>query len=241
MKTKLSLVIPVYNAESFIYNTLVELIKWRERLDYHAEIIVVNDGSIDNTLSVLSEFKKKSFFKLISYNTNKGKGAAIKKGMMAACGEYRIFTDADIPFGFNKFDIIIDYLSFKEFDVCIGDRSSVHSKYAVKMRLLRKISSKLFTILISRYVVTGTIDTQCGLKGFKAEIADKLFSKQQVRGFAFDVEILYLCHKYGFDVKRIPVTFQGNSISTINLLHSSIHMLWDVLCLPIRYHLLKKY
>jgi dolichyl-phosphate beta-glucosyltransferase len=106
---------------------------------------------------------------------------------------------------------------------------------------MRKLSSKLFTIFISRYVVTGVNDSQCGLKGFKASVANDLFSKQQVNGFAFDVEILYLCYKYELEIKRVSVKFQGNDISTINLFQSSFQMLWDVLGLPIRYHLLKKY
>ena len=84
-------------------------------------------------------------------------------------------------------------------------------------------------------------DTQCGIKGFRAEIAERIFSKTGINGFAFDVEVLYLCYKYEFDIKKIPVEFQGNNISTINLMKSSLNMLKDVLSLPIRYHILKKY
>ena len=84
-----------------------------------------------------------------------------------------------------------------------------------KMSLLRKLSSKLFTMIISRYVVTGVNDTQCGLKGFKADAANKLFSRLHIKGFAFDVELLYLSYKYELEIKRIPVTFEGNNFSMV--------------------------
>ncbi|NMH87338.1 glycosyltransferase [Flavivirga algicola] len=242
MSVKLSLIIPIYNAESFIYNTLIQLKEWKQNFEYGVEIICVNDGSTDGTGLILENFvNKNNDLKLVSYSINKGKGYAVKKGMIEAQGEFRIFTDADIPYGLAELDRIIYYLDFKEFDVCIGNRKSVDSEYIMKMSFLRKLSSKLFTMLISRYVVTGVNDTQCGLKGFRADIADKIFSKLQVKGFAFDVEVLYLCYKYEFDIKRIPVKFQGNNISTINLLSTSLSMFWDVLSLPVRYHLLKKY
>ncbi len=242
MPVKLSLIIPVYNAESFIYDTLIQLIEWRKNINYKAEIIFVNDGSTDSTNKILENFiNKNSDLKLISYTRNQGKGYAVKTGMMEAQGEFRIFTDADIPYGLAELDRIIYYLDFKEFDICIGNRKSINSEYDVKMGFLRKLSSKLFTVIISRYVVTGVNDTQCGLKGFRADIADKLFSKLQLKGFAFDVEVLYLCYKYEFEIKRIPVKFQGNNMSTINLFSTSLNMIWDVFCLPIKYHLLKKY
>ena len=85
------------------------------------------------------------------------------------------------------------------------------------------------------------MDTQCGLKGFKGNVADILFSNAKVDGFAFDVELLYLCYKYEFDFKRIPVKFEGNTISTISLGKSSIQMFIDVMKLPFRYHFGKKY
>lgn len=242
MFVKLSLIIPIYNAESFIRDTLIQLNEWNKGLDYEVEIICVNDGSTDGTHAILEEFvTKNDSLKIISYSINKGKGYAVKTGMIIAKGEFRVFTDADIPYGLTELEKIIYYLDLNESNICIGDRKLEGSEYAMKMSFLRKLSSELFTILISRFVVTGVNDTQCGLKGFEASVADKIFPKLQIKGFAFDVEILYLCHKYEFDLKRIPVKFQGNNISTINLFRTSLNMLWDVFSLPIRYHLLKKY
>ena len=243
MESKLSLIIPVFNAEVFILNSLIRLTEWRQSVNYNVQILLVNDGSNDSTELIINGYinTKDNSIELISYKGNQGKGYAVKTGMLTANGKYRVFTDADIPFGFEVIEKILYYLDFKEFDLCIGDRRSKKSKYFIKMNMMRRFSSSIFTLIISRYVVTGVNDTQCGLKGFKADVATKLFSKLQVKGFAFDVEILYLSYKYEFDIKRIPVQFEGNNISTINLTKSSFLMFWNILCLPFRYHLLKKY
>lgn len=243
MEPKLSLIIPVFNAETFILDTLIRLTEWKQKIDYSVQIIFVNDGSKDLTSSLIEDYlkTKDSSIEIISYKKNQGKGYAVKTGMLAAKGKYRIFTDADIPFGVEVFNNMLHYLDFKEFDVCIGNRKSENSKYLIKMSLIRKLASKIFTMIISRYVVTGVNDTQCGLKGFKADVADKLFSKLQAKGFAFDVEILYLCYKYEFEIKRIPVSFEGNYLSTISLTKNSVQMFWNILCLPFRYHYTKKY
>lgn len=210
MDNRLSLIIPMYNAESFIFNTLIRLTEWRSKISYSAQIILVNDGSTDSSLAIVEDYikTKDAAIELLSYTSNQGKGYAVKTGMLSATGDYRIFTDSDIPFGFKIIDQIIHYLDFKEFDVCIGDRNAANSKYFMKIGKLRKLASQFFTIIISRFVVTGVADTQCGLKGFKADIAEKLFSKIQIKGFAFDVEVLYLCYKYEFEIKKILLNWK---------------------------------
>ncbi len=243
MDVKLSLIIPIYNAEAFILDTLMRLNEWKQKISYSVQIILVDDGSKDSTKKIAENYIKANdlSIEILSYKVNQGKGYAVKHGMLAGVGKYKIFTDADIPFGFEVINTMLYYLDFKEFDVCIGNRKSVNSIYFTKMSLIRKLSSRFFTMVISRYVVTGVTDTQCGLKGFKAEVADLLFSKLQTKGFAFDVEILYLCYKYEFDIKKIPVVFVGNDISTINLTKNSIQMLYNIICLPFRYHFSNKY
>lgn len=240
---RLSLVIPFYNAENFIIQTLEYTSKWIDTLKYEVEVIIVNDGSSDNSKMLVEDYinnydQRMTF---ISYKKNRGKGYAVKQGMLIAKGEFRIFTDVDIPCGFEIIDKILYYLGFKEFDVCIGNRRSIHSEYFTNITFTRKLSSILFTGFISRFVVTGIKDTQCGLKGFRGDIADQLFPKLVVNGFGFDIEILYLSYKNEFDIKRIPVTFQGNNISTVRLEKDSLSMLKDVFILPLRYHLTNRY
>ena len=240
---KLSVVIPFYNAESFILDTLFRLSEWKQALDFPVEVIVVNDGSTDRSEELVRDFiqNSNSDIQFISYQMNRGKGNAVKIGMLSAKGSYRLFTDADIPFGLSALNEMLYNLEFKEFDVCIGNRKSIKSKYFVSMTPARRIASALFTMIISRYVVTGVNDTQCGLKGFKGEVAERLFKDIQIKGFAFDVELLYLSYKYEFEIKRMPVTFEGNLISTVSLGRNSVQMLWDILCLPFCYHFTDTY
>lgn len=243
MKPRLSLIIPIYNAENFINQSMKYISEWIETLVYEVEVIVVNDGSSDNSKLLVEDYIKNHDKKisLISYERNKGKGFAVKQGMILAKGEYKIFTDADIPYGLEIIEKMLHYLDFKEFDVCIGNRRSAHSKYFANISYSRKLSSFFFTGLVSRFVVTGINDTQCGLKGFKGEIADLLFPKLAVKGFGFDIEILYLSYKNELDIKRIPVIFEGNDVSTVSLAIDSIRMFKDLLFLPFRYHFTNKY
>lgn len=241
MNPKLSLIIPIYNAEKFIIKSLEHISQWIDNVE--VEVIIVNDGSSDDSGLLVEKYIKNYNNNLIfiSYQQNKGKGYAVKQGMIRATGDFRIFTDADIPYGFEVMDEIMYYLDFKEFDVCIGNRRSIHSTYFAKVTFIRKLSSFVFTGIVSRFVVTGIKDTQCGLKGFRGEVANHLFNKLVVNGFGFDIEVLYLCYKNEFDIKRIPVTFGGNDESTISLAKDSIRMLKDVLALPFRYHFTNKY
>ncbi|MCB4808727.1 glycosyltransferase [Tamlana sp. 62-3] len=243
MKPKLSLIIPVYNASTFVLKTIKEVSNWQKSIDYSVEIIMVNDGSPDNSKTIIENFivQNNSPIKLVSYSKNKGKGYAVKQGMLHATGAFRVFTDADIPYGFEIIERILHYLDFKEFDVCIGNRRSIHSQYYTSITFARKLSSFIFTGFVSRFVVTGINDTQCGIKGFTEKVANEIFPKLAVSGFGFDIEILYLSYKKEYDIKRIPVTFEGNENSTISLLKDSIMMLKDVMLIPFRYHFTKKY
>lgn len=243
MDIKLSITVPIYNAESFILETLTRLTEWKRNNNDTVQIILVDDGSTDTTCKIVESYitTEDSSFELLSYKMNKGKGFAVKKGMLFASGEYKIFTDADIPFGFEAIEDVFYQLDFEGFDVCIGNRKSIHSTYFVKVGLLRNFASNFFTMIISRYVITGVNDTQCGLKGFKGDVADRLFSKLQTKGFAFDVELLYLSYKYELEIKRIPVVFEGNHESTVGLFRNSFQMLKDILRLPFRYHFSNKY
>lgn len=242
MKIKLSLIIPVYNADSFIINKLNLLSKWESVVGYDVEIIIVNDGSKDLTLQLIEDYivKMDSTFTLISYDKNKGKGFAVKTGMLEAKGEYRIFTDADIPFGFEIIDSFLYYLDFKEFDCVIGDRTLPDSNYFTEIAKIRKIGSSIFSFIVGRFVSGGYFDTQCGIKGFSANAANDLFSLSKINGFAFDVELLYISLKRNYDIKRLPVVLSKNKGSTINMMQHGLGMFIDLYKIKWN-HLTKKY
>jgi dolichyl-phosphate beta-glucosyltransferase len=202
------------------------------------EMLIVDDGSEDGGETESIVLAQGCIY--LAHSKNLGKGAAVRKGMLHAKGDYKIYTDVDIPFEYEAIERFLHYLEFKEFDVVIGDRNLKDSRYFKEIQPLRKWSSKLFTFIVGRFVTTSLMDTQCGIKGFRAAIADDLFSVSRVNGFAFDVEILYIALKRNYDIKRLPVKLRGKTGTSFNLIRQAPAMIIDVLSLKIN-HLKGRY
>lgn len=235
----LSIIIPSYKSAGILRNQLPGFINHlKKNYPDNFEVLVIDDGSDDNgeTKAVAEELGCRFFANPI----NMGKGAAVKNGMLNAIGEYRIFTDADIPFEYSNIDNFYTYLSHKEFDVVIGDRGLPESKYFNEISKKRKLGSSIFTFFVGRFVTTGIPDTQCGLKGFKAKVAEDIFSKACIKGFAFDVEAIYIALKRNYDIKRLPVVLRSTEGSSVSLLKHSLGMLRDLLKIKIN-HMTRKY
>jgi dolichyl-phosphate beta-glucosyltransferase len=234
---RVSLVLPCYNGGSYVRHSLATLFAWlgaRTATLGSVEVILVDDGSADDTVALATATGLP--FTCLRHERNRGKGAAVRTGMRAARGEFRIFMDADMPFELDVVERMLHYLDFKEFDVCVGSRTSGSDTYAIPRPFSRRLASLIFAEFVGRLVVTGVRDTQCGLKGFRAAAADYLFREARVDRFAFDIELLYLAFKAGFDVKAIPVRISGNGPSTLRVTRDGLPMLLDVMRLPIRYH-----
>jgi dolichyl-phosphate beta-glucosyltransferase len=148
--------------------------------------------------------------------------------MHHAKGDFRIFTDVDIPFEYDAFDRFYTYLNSKEFDVVIGDRTLPGSSYYTEIPAIRKFGSNIFSFIVGRFVAGGHFDTQCGMKGFRAAVAEDLFSVSKVNGFAFDVELLYISLKRNYDIKRLPVVLRCQEGSSVSVLRHGIGMLLDL-------------
>ena len=234
---RVSIVLPCFNGSSYIARSLQSLTTWleshRETLGV-TEVIVVDDGSTDGTTS--AALATRLPFRVVRHDRNRGKGAAVRSGMLAASGAFRLFIDADLPFELSVIERMVHYLDFKEFDVCIGTRARRDSSYRVDRPAGRQLASLIFSELVGRFVVTGVRDTQCGVKGCRAAAAEYLFGQSRVDHFAFDVEILYLSFKNNFDVKVIPVKVVSGERSTIRMARDGISMVLDVIRLPIRFH-----
>jgi dolichyl-phosphate beta-glucosyltransferase len=233
----LSVVLPCFNGAGYVADSLRRLDEFlganQEEIGSY-EIILVDDGSADGTADIVSrDFPGVT---LLRQERNRGKGAAVRRGMLTARGRYRMFIDADLPFELEVVPKMLHYLSFKEFDICIGSRSKEAGKNALRRKPLRRFASWFFTLLISRLVVTGVRDTQCGIKAFQGKVADYLFAQSTINGFAFDVEILYLAFKNEMDIKRLPVVWTSDDHSTISVWRHSLGILRDVLMLPVKYY-----
>ena len=223
----LSIVIPVYNNAGILGKQLPDLINYLENLNRDYEIIIVDDYSKNPEITKKLADDFKCIF--IANDKGYGKGGAVRKGMLAAKGDYRIFTDSDLPFENDAIGNFLYYLEFKEFDIVVGDRNLPGSEYYDKIKTTRKIGSVIFTFFIGRFVTTGLFDTQCGLKGFRASIAEDLFISGRINGFAFDVELLYIALKRNLDIKRLPVQLRSNDSSTVKVFRHGLQMLIDVL------------
>lgn len=232
----LSVVIPSYNSAVVLKNNIPYLRSFLGKKNFDYEIIIVDDGSADNTELVAAELE----CIYLKNETNMGKGAALKKGMLHAKGAFRIFTDADIPFEAEAFDKFLFYLNEKEFALAIGDRTLKESSYHREIPGLRKMASNWFSFLVGRFVAGGMFDTQCGLKGFRADIAQDLFGVSRIKGFTIDVEILYIALKRNYDIKRLPVILRSQEGTSVKILKHSITMMIDLFRIKIN-HVLKRY
>lgn len=236
--TYLSVIIPSYNSAAVLKNNLPYLQKYLAEKKYDFEIIVVDDGSSDNGLTEQAAKELRVLY--LKNEKNIGKGESVRKGMLHAKGKFRIFTDADIPFYAEAIDQFLHYLDEKEFHMAIGDRTLTESSYFNSKSGLRNMASKGFSFFVGRFVAGGMFDTQCGIKGFRAEVANDLFSVSRVKGFTFDVELLYIALKRNYDIKRLPVTLRSQEGQSVKLLLHSFEMMADLFKIKFN-HLSKKY
>ena len=190
------------------------------------EALVVDDGSHD---FLPDEWHDHPRVRLLRHVANRGKGAAVRTGMLAATGHVRIFTDADLPFGTDLIPVIYAYLRDGPFHLVIGDRTLPESTYRHETGWRRHAASAVFTAFVGTIVTGGFFDTQCGLKGIRGDVADALFPVLRLDRFAFDVELVYVALKHRLDIKRIPVRLLHNDTTTVRLLRDSARGAADVL------------
>jgi dolichyl-phosphate beta-glucosyltransferase len=219
-----SLVIPVYNGESFVAGSLGRARASLETAGIDGEIIAVDDGSTDSTGEIL-EACSGDRVTTVRLPDNRGKFAAVKAGMSAARGACRIFTDADLPYDLRAIPTMVALLTDGGFHIVVGDRTLPESEIEVDQPLLRRLGTRLFSFSV-RMLVTGELfDTQVGLKGFRGDVAAALFPLITDDGFAGDVELLYIALKYNLAIRRIPVRLRRSGPSTVSLVGHSPLML----------------
>lgn len=200
----LSVIVPAYNEEKRIPETLKKVRDYLSRQDYDWEVLIVNDGSKDGTGKVVREvIKDWQNFRLIDNELNKGKGGVVKQGMLEAKGDWRLFMDAD-----NSTDIseIEKLWPFKEgHDIIIGSRYLNKDSIKIKQPLLRRIVSRFGNWLIRILLGINMVDTQCGFKLFSAKASEDIFPRQTIERWGFDMEILAIARKLGYKIKEVAV------------------------------------
>jgi dolichyl-phosphate beta-glucosyltransferase len=225
----LSVVIPAFNEELRLPATLDAMLKFITECGLRFEIIVVNDGSNDDTVKVVQEFAQHNEgVRLISYEVNKGKGYAVKTGVLSARGKLILFDDADGSSPIEEF-IRLKKAIDDGADIAIGSRAKKDPNRKVDALLYRKYVGNIFNTIVQSLLVPGISDTQCGLKLFKRNVARELFSLSLIEGYAFDVEILYLAKLKNYVVREIPINWSNVSGSKVNVVRDSMFMLVEIL------------
>jgi dolichyl-phosphate beta-glucosyltransferase len=214
-KPYLSIIVPAYNEARRITNTLVDIDKHLAHETYSYEIIVVNDGSTDNTAEVVRNLQRGiRNLRLIDNQENKGKGGVVKDGMLSASGTIRLFTDADNSTSIDHINRMIP--EFKDHDVVICSRSLKGSVLDPAEPLYRQIPGKIGNLIIQILLLPGLWDTQCGFKAFSEESALKIFPLMKISRWGFDVEALALAKALGYKIKEVPVHWVNDPYSHVS-------------------------
>lgn len=232
----LSVIISVYNNSDVLKNNLPYLADYLSKKEYDYDIIIVDDGSANG--SEIKNISENYNCRYVVNAKNFGKGYSVKRGMLISDAKYKIFTDADIPYGNEDLEKIIESLDKEKYDMVIGDRSMNTSSYFKDVSVLRSFGSKFFSFIIGGITSGKFNDTQCGLKGFTAEAAADLFNRTKINGFAVDVELIYLAFKSNYRIGRIPVKLRKQGPSTVMIFKHGILMLVDLI--KIKYFQLSK-
>lgn len=228
---QLSIVIPAYNEQDRLPATLIEAHRWL--LEAHApatfEVIVVDDGSSDATVDrVLELMRNMDEVSLLVQRKNCGKGAAVRRGMMEASGEVRLFMDADHSTHVSEIQRVIPAIEAGA-AVVAASRQHPDSDIDLHQSWLREHMGKAFNLLMRNMVGLDMQDTQCGFKAFTAEAAEAIFSRQKLDGFSFDVEVLFLAQKLAFRIVEIPVRWVNEPNSRVRMLLDPMKMFADLL------------
>ncbi|KKQ90135.1 MAG: hypothetical protein UT12_C0001G0003 [Candidatus Curtissbacteria bacterium GW2011_GWC2_38_9] len=216
MATKLSVVVPCYNEENRFQKGLTHYLSYLSKQKYPWELILVNDGSHDQTVELMRDSARgKSNIQIVTYSRNHGKGYAIIQGVKTAHGQYILFTDLDHSVPIATVESFFKYFE-KGYQAVIGSRRVKEAKILIHQHFLRELLGKGFTLLVRLLIDWQIKDATCGFKAFEKNIAQKIFSKITVYDWAFDAEILFLCKKYKIKVAQAPVTWsdvRGTKVS----------------------------
>ncbi|MEK6712318.1 MAG: glycosyltransferase [Nitrospinota bacterium] len=236
---RLSVVLPVFRAEGFIRRSLDDLLAWLTRTGVSFELILVDDRSPDGTAAAIQQLQSQrpGAIRLLQNERNVGKGASVRKGMLAAEGQFRITMDCDLPYGLDTVGQMLRMLESGA-DVVIASRVHPESSYVINPRMFSKLVTRHWVSRLGnriiRIVVPEVYDTQAGLKGFSREAAIHIFSRQRLNRFSYDPEVLRIAQVAGFRIVEIPVVFRYESeLTTVEFASDSFRMIRDLIRIKI--------
>jgi dolichyl-phosphate beta-glucosyltransferase len=223
----LSIVIPAYNEEHRLPRTLEQTFSFLQEQSYSAEVLIIENGSTDRTLELAGKFAAQYQNLQVFQEKIRGKGNAVRRGMLEARGEYRIFCDADLSMPIAEINKFIPPV-LNNTDIAIASRE-VPGAVRYDEPYYRHLTGRVFNNLIRLLVLPDLQDTQCGFKCFRAEIAEEVFHYQKLTGWSFDVEVLYIAQRKGYRIREIPIDWYFKSDTKISVLQDSWQMFLDLL------------
>jgi dolichyl-phosphate beta-glucosyltransferase len=222
----LSIVIPAHNEEQRLPPSLEKIDTFLKTQPYQAEVIVVENGSTDRTVEVSQAFAATHPYVRVIEAAVRGKGLAVKEGMLAARGDYRFICDADLSMPIEE---IVSFLppQTNGYDVIIATREGKLAKRVGEPEY-RHIIGRINNLIIKLTALRGFEDTQCGFKMFTREAAEDLFGVQQMTGIGFDIELLFIAKKRGYKIKQVPITWYFDPDSRMRLVGDSLYLLVEI-------------
>lgn len=229
-----SVVIPAFNEARRLPRYLLEIVSYFDGRNEPYEVLVADDGSTDATAEAVATIARAHpAVRVLRHDRNEGKGAAVRRGMLAARGEYRLFTDADGATPIAELKRLEAALTAGA-QVAIGSRALLDPSVSVVARPHRVLAGRVFNWIVHRLGASGVLDSQCGFKAFTAAAASDLFARLRTSGFGFDVELLLLARAAGYRVSEVAVNWTDQPGSKVRVLGNGPGMLWQIVATWLR-------
>jgi dolichyl-phosphate beta-glucosyltransferase len=232
-----SVILPAYNESARIAATLDRILAHAAQHSWNVEIIVVNDGSSDDTAKIVLDYAgRHPVLRLLENPGNRGKGYSVRSGMLHAKGDILLFSDADLSSPIEEADKLFAAIA-EGADIAIGSRWVDRRLQIRKQPLHRRLLGRMFNLALRAILGLQFKDTQCGFKAFTRRSAEAIFPLQRIERWGFDPELLYLARKFGFTVREVPVAWSHREGTRIHPLRDGIRMFGELL--KVRWYALK--
>jgi glycosyltransferase involved in cell wall biosynthesis len=224
----LSIVIPAYNEGARIGCTLTKVCDYAASKPFSVELIVVDDGCTDRTVEVVTQVPQ---VRVVRNGRNRGKGFSVRHGVLEARGQFILFSDADLSSPITEADKLLAALESSGADAAVGSRALQRELIGVHQPWLREFSGRCFNLLVRLFTGLKLRDTQCGFKVFRRDSTRRAFELQQVEGFGFDPELLFLIQRLGGKLVEVPVRWDNSPATKVRFLRDSTRMFLDLVAL----------